>query len=213
MTKLCEIMKQHGSDKGLDWHNYTLAYHDLFHGLVDQPMRLFEVGLGTNNKKYASHMKPQYTPGGSLRAWRDYFTRAQVYGADIDPDILFTEDRIQTYQVDQTNTQSIKTLWNQPALCEIKFDIFIDDGLHTLPAAESLFVNSIHKLATDGIYIVEDIKFSQSGKYQELFEKIVPENLTFKYCRLEHKQNRNDNSILVVINKDSPRFQEIVNNL
>lgn len=210
MTQLCEIMKKAGSDKGDDWHNYTLTYDVLFSDLRDSALNIFELGMGTNNRKYASFMKPQYTPGGSLRGWRDYFSRAQVYGADIDPDIMFTEDRIQTYRVDQTNPASISDLWSQESLVNVKFDIMIDDGLHTLPAAQTWFENSIHKLADDGIFIVEDIKFAEGPKYQKAFDKIVPAGMTYKYCKLQHKRNNNDNSVLIVINKDSQRFQKIV---
>ena len=36
-------------------------------------------------------------PGASLRAWRDYFENALIYGADIDKNILFKENRINTF--------------------------------------------------------------------------------------------------------------------
>lgn len=45
-----------------------------------------------------------------LRVWRDYFPNADVYGADIDKDVLREEQRIKTSHVDQTNEGSIKML-------------------------------------------------------------------------------------------------------
>ena len=66
-------------------------------------------------------------PGASLRMWKDYF-QYNIYGADIDRDILFNEERINTYYVDQLNTESIKSMWKDIGLND--FDIIIDDGLH-----------------------------------------------------------------------------------
>ena len=37
----------------------------------------------------------------------------EIYGADIDKDILFTEDRIKTFYVDQLSADSIKKMWEK----------------------------------------------------------------------------------------------------
>ena len=76
-------------------------------------------------------------PGASLRVWRDYFNNAQVIGADIDKRILFQEDRINTYEVNQLNPTSIKNMWSN--IKYDNFDIIIDDGLHTLKAGLTFF--------------------------------------------------------------------------
>ena len=52
----------------------------------------------------------------------------------IDRRILFHEDRISTFWVDQTDPNSLDALAAQ--LGDIKFDLIIDDGLH-LPHANS----------------------------------------------------------------------------
>jgi hypothetical protein len=92
-------MTRHGSDKGKGqgWHNYTTIYSVLFGKLHDQPFLIFELGLGTNNPNFPVNMGINGRPGASLRAWRELFPRALVYGADIDRDILFEEDRIKTF--------------------------------------------------------------------------------------------------------------------
>ena len=113
MTELCSTMKNHGSDKGLDWHNYTVLYDHLFQDHKDSIANVFELGLGSQNTGvFQSTMKPGqgYNPGASHRGWRDYFINANVWGGDIDPDILFSEDRIECFQVDQTDPDSIKAI-------------------------------------------------------------------------------------------------------
>lgn len=157
-TILCEIMGRHRSDKGHaniteSWHNYTTFYYSLFKDRRDTPLRLFELGLGTNNPNILSNIGPDGVPGASLYGWKDFFPLAHIFGADIDKDILFQEDRIQTFYCDQTNPDTIKEMWDTLD----PFDIIIEDGLHTFEANVCFFENSIHKLNTNGYYIIEDV--------------------------------------------------------
>ena len=109
---LSHLMKNYGSDKGSPhevditpsgWiaNRYTDIYHILFGTIRDDAKKIFECGIGTNNEDVQSNMTANGVPGASLRGWRDYFWNAQIYGADIDERILFEEDRIKTYHVDQ----------------------------------------------------------------------------------------------------------------
>ena len=54
--------------------------------------KVFEFWVGTNNPNLASSMGVLENPGASLRDWRDYFPNALVFGADIDIEILFTDE-------------------------------------------------------------------------------------------------------------------------
>lgn len=49
-------------------------------------------------------------PGGSLRAYRDYLPNAKIYGAGIDASILFPEDRINTFVVDQLDPEPLNSV-------------------------------------------------------------------------------------------------------
>ena len=112
-------------------------------------------------------------PGASLRMWKDYFPNANIYGADIDRDILFNEDRINTYYVDQLNTESIKSMWKDIGLNN--FDIIIDDGLHEVNANLNFFFNSFDKLKKNGIYVIEDVKLYDISKLYNKLKKFSPE--------------------------------------
>src|SRR5215469_12507693 len=100
-TRACYIMAKYHSDKASRWHNYTTIYSALFNGRRHQPLRIFELGLGTNNPDLPSTMGVPGRPGASLRGWREFFPHAHVYGADIDTTILFQEARIKTFPCDQ----------------------------------------------------------------------------------------------------------------
>ncbi len=95
-TKMCRVMTRCGSDKGRP-NMYTTVYSALFKERCGRPMRVFELGLGTNNPDAASNMGVFGVPGASLRGWRQLFPHALVYGADTDRESLFQEDQIKTF--------------------------------------------------------------------------------------------------------------------
>lgn len=118
-TEMCRTMLWSGSDKSLLRHNFTTVYSALFNERRKQPLRIFELGLGTNNPDLASSMGTYGIPGASLRAWRELFPKALIFGADIDRDILFEEERIKTFYCDQLDRSLIEDLWaprRSPAL-------------------------------------------------------------------------------------------------
>lgn len=174
---LSQYSERLGSDKGatskdsispLPWgyHNYTDFYALLFDHCRQDISNVFELGIGTNYEDVPSSMTSTGKPGASLRMWREYFPNANIVGADIDSRILFQEDRINTFEVDQTSQDSIKEMWSK---IETNFDIIIDDGLHEYSANIIFFANSFHKLRSGGIYIIEDVAHAEIEKYQKYF--------------------------------------------
>ena len=163
-------MTKYGSDKGR-LHNYTTVYSALFKERSDQPLRVFELGLGTNNPDAPSSMGVFGSPGASLRGWRELFPHALVYGADIDRGILFQEDRIKTFYCDQLDQSSIRELWSHPDL-QGGADIIIEDGLHTLEANASFLDGSLHHLRPGGIYVAEDIAWNHVDEWYDRLETI-----------------------------------------
>ena len=182
---LCELSQKYGSDKGwllenydkspFEWapHTYTSFYYSIFDFNRENTKLVFECGIGTNKVGLKSSMGSIGKPGASLRMWKDYFPNANIYGADIDRDILFNEDRINTYYVDQLNTESIKSMWKDIGLNN--FDIIIDDGLHEVNANLNFFFNSFDKLKKNGIYVIEDVKLYDISKLYNKLKKFSPE--------------------------------------
>lgn len=202
-TKICRVMTKHGSDKGRRWHNYTTVYSVLFNGYLDKPVRIFELGLGTNNPDLVSSMGSTGRPGASLRGWRELFPLASVYGADIDRSILFRDGRIKTFYCNQLDQASIRQLWAQPDLQD-GVDILIEDGLHTLDANISFLEGSIQQLRPGGIYIVEDISADTIEKWRKLLETTYSKrysNYEFALIVLPSSVNQQDNNLLIVRRK------------
>jgi hypothetical protein len=163
---LCERMDFYGSDKGpynKGAGNYTKLYDHIFRENRFSVMNVLEIGLGTNNTDVPSNMGTDGKPGASLRGFRDYFPNANIYGADIDSRVLFNEDRIETFYVDQLN---IKSLQNLKERFDFEFDLILDDGIHDIcydglknPASGNLktLETFIDKVKKGGFYIIEDV--------------------------------------------------------
>ena len=203
-TPLCEIMGRCRSDKGSkdiehSHHNYTTFYYSIFKDLRKKQLRVFELGLGTNNVKIPSNMGSEGRPGASLFGWSEFFPKSHIFGADIDSDILFNTDKIKTFFCDQTKPEIIKNMWNEPSLQD-NFDIIVEDGLHVFDANVCFFENSIHKLKPNGYFIIEDITI---GEHKLFHNKIKEWESQYKDCvftllTLPSSCNHSDNTLLVV---------------
>jgi cephalosporin hydroxylase len=167
--KLKELYDYYGSDKAR-CHDYHLLYGSL----LSEPTSvtaLLEIGLGTNNPRLISNMGKRGRPGGSLRAFRDFLPKAQVYGADIDRQILFEEDRITTFFADQTDPASLTAL---AGLIGDHFDLIIDDGLHSPNANLAVLDFGLSKLKVGGWLVIEDIR-SEALPIWQLTAAIMPQ--------------------------------------
>jgi hypothetical protein len=191
---LCRIMTQYGSDKGDGWHNYTLLYDFLFRRRRFEVRKVFEVGLGTNNVDVPSNRGPDGSPGASLRGWRDYFPEAEIFGADIDRRVLFSEPRISTFYVDQLDPAAIAAMWNE--IGQTDFDIIVDDGLHTFEANSCFLLHSFHRLRNFGYYVIEDIVMSRENlqKFHDFFFNLPLHGVLL---RLPNAHNGLDNCLAI----------------
>jgi len=197
--ELKKLMDLYGSDKGgaNNHHNFAQYYSKIFHSKKNQIKNFLEIGLGTNNIKVPSNMGENGKPLASLRAWRDYFKNANIYGADIDKDILKNEERIKTFYVDQTNPHSIEEMFRNIGVS--KFDIILEDGLHEYNANICFFENSIKHLAADGIYIIEDVYYKDQKKFINYFKQ---KTYNFSIIDIFHEKNIANNCLVVVENNE-----------
>lgn len=192
---LTQIMNKYGSDKGSTHHNYTDFYHFLFENLRNKKLNIFEVGLGSIDPNFSFNMTlvQKNSPLCSLRAWKEYFPDSQIFGADIDTSILDNEERIKTFFVDQTNPETIKSLFKNMGVDE--FDIILEDGLHEYNANICFFENSIKYLGSNGIYIIEDVYYKDKKKFIKYFK-----NTDYNYAIVDifHKKNIANNCVIIV---------------
>ena len=172
---LGKLFETYGSDKHVN--GYTPVYESLFLGL--RPRALLEVGIGTMIPNAHSSMVgfagPNYQPGGSLRAWRDYFELAEIHGIDVQPDTQFVETRIKTHICNSTVQEHVRD-----TLGQMKFDIIIDDGSHAANDQIQTMKNLLPYLSDDGIYVIEDIHpGSYINTHPEAVAEMFPETMQY----------------------------------
>ncbi len=194
-NNLTNLMNKYGSDKGglNNHHNYSLFYSEIFGTKRYSIKNFLEIGLGTNNINVPSNMGKNGKPLASLRAWRDYFPNAKIFGADIDKNILEDGERIKTSFVDQRDPETISKMFEIFGIDQ--FDIIIEDGLHEFNANICFFENSVKHLSNEGIYIIEDVFYKDIKKFKKYFDKT---QYNYSIIELYHSKNIANNCLIKI---------------
>jgi hypothetical protein len=177
--ELGRLFSQYGSDKAT-FHNYHLIYGQLLSGRRQDRIRVLEIGLGTNNLSVPSNMGAGGRPGASLRAFRDWAPNSEIFGADVDREILFSEERIRTAFVDQLRSETLRDLGS---VFGRDFDVIIDDGYHRPSAGFRTILTCSEFLAPGGTLVVEDIEDSDLDLWQ-IFAWLFRDQLKVKLWRM-----------------------------
>jgi hypothetical protein len=174
------LFDKFGSDKS-NKHNYHEFYGLLLSKSGGKINKVLEIGLGTNNPDVPSNMGISGKPGASLRAWREFNPDCYVFGADIDSRILFHEERIETFQLDQLSDASWEKFVH--ALKQNRFDLIIDDGLHSPMANLKSIKYLLPLLSTGGVLIIEDIA-ERSLPIWDSFVDMAPEHWQIEILKM-----------------------------
>ena len=140
---LVDIGKKYPSSKNISgfiqlYDKYLTPYRDL-------EINILEIGVDN---------------GDSLRIWREYFSKANICGIDIDKKNFEIKDT-NILQGDQSDHKFLNTL-----VKEYKhFDIIIDDGSHQAKHIISSFNYLFPYLNNDGLYVIEDLQTSYIPRY------------------------------------------------
>lgn len=206
ISELDLLGSRYGTDKvspnasriDFDWspHDYAWFYDLILSAKKGSVKNILECGIGTRSSALPSSMGPRGIPGASLKMWRDYFPEAVVIGIDIDVNVLFTDNNIVTFRVDQTNRDSIKKFLSE--LNSVYFDLVIDDGLHTFEAGVVLFEELWNRVAENGLYLIEDIEQKNIRKYVKYFHSA---KISMSVVRFSSNYSWIDNNCLILIRK------------
>lgn len=139
MKTLTEIGKDHNTDKAT-YHNFTEFYDTYFSSLRNESFKILEIGI---------------FKGESLKMWKEYFPNSEIYGLDINNLKHLEEDRIFIEQADQTDINRMNNVFSN-----VKFDIIIDDGGHSMYQQQLTLISMLHRLKRGGYFIVEDLHTS-----------------------------------------------------
>jgi len=147
-TILDNLAIKHRADKSSLYHNFAEKYDRLLCGIRGSCSSMLEIGVAQ---------------GQSLRMWADYFPKATIHGADIEPSFRSCEsycNRIKFHAIDQGNESELNTLKQFSP-----FDLIIDDGNHWWREQILSFKTLFPFLKKGGIYVVEDTSTSYWQEY------------------------------------------------
>jgi len=174
---LDKIVDNRFTDKNTQ-HSYLETYEKILNDKHLSCRNVLEIGIQS---------------GGSMKLWNDYFVNANIYGIDIDenPHFLNEFKRVNCLKMNAYSQESIDYFSNK----NIKFDLIIDDGPHTLESMTYFIKNYIQLLSFDGIMIVEDI---QDIQWCDIFRTYIPNGYTYEIFDLRHIKNRWDDIMFVI---------------
>ena len=166
-------------------HSYLPLYQKLFEKKKYTAKNVLEIGIFF---------------GGSIKLWSEYFTSSVIYGLDIMNinDVwegIKNNNKIKLY----TSTDAYDEEFFKINLLDknIKFDIMLDDGPHTLDSMKK-FINLYSQMMTnDGILVIEDV---QSMDWIESLRNEVPEDMKkfVKVYDLRKNKNRYDDIVFTI---------------
>ena len=76
----------------------------------------------------------------------------------------------------------------------------IDDGLHNVNAGMTLLLNSVHRLSSDGIYVIEDVSVNDLEEYST---ELLRHNISHYFVSLHREQEFGFDNNLIVITKNA----------
>lgn len=171
-------------------HSYIDLYEKLLNKKRTSATNIIEIGIGPES----------WGCGGSIKMWRDYFINANIYAVDIIPmhhlwNGIKNQERIKLYtETDGYNLEFFRTEFLNK---NIKFDMLLDDGPHTLESMKTFIKLYSQVLKEDGILIIEDV---QDISWLKELEDVVPLEMKqyIKTYDLRHIKNRWDDIVFTI---------------
>ena len=131
-------------------HNFTPYYEKYFGPIRHKSLKILEIGVAN---------------GHSIASWLYYFPNSIIYAVDIKKSYKFfyKSKRISYHSLDCMNDKAVRKFITK----NNKFDIIIDDSLHTHPASTGNIKNLYPALNRGGIYVLEDFKTADQEREKE----------------------------------------------
>jgi len=171
LDELSELAIKYGTDK-YGKHTYTPYYFELLKKRRHVIKKVIEIGTAE---------------GASLFMWRDFFPNATIYGAEIDKDRIFKEDRIEVIECDQSKVEDLADLLSKTGL---DIDIMIDDGSHDPKDQVLTALTVLPLIKKEVIYIIEDVADPKIIKYFEDYA-----------CEVVKLSKRYDDRLIIIRHK------------
>ncbi len=173
-SELSQIAFKYKSDKcpQLGRYSYTEYYYTLLSSKRQSIKKVLEIGVGN---------------GASLRMWRDFFPHAQIYGADISPELMLKEDRIQTFVCDKDKMEDLEKLIEKIGP---DIDLVIDNSSHLPNPQPFTCLYLMPLLNKNVIYVIEAVSDLDIRNSLGRYDHHIP--------NIGNKIRRPDNTLVVI---------------
>lgn len=170
-----EIGMKYECDK-VSRHKYHEIYPKIFEKYKNETINLFEIGVDE---------------GKSLKVWKEYYPNCNVFGLDIQNEIV--NENVTIYKGDQSNIDDLKSIIDKTPKC----DIIIDDGSHIAEHQLKTFNFLFENLLKDGgTYIIEDVECSYWNPSHMIYGYETGHlNIIDYFTKFNHQVNSDYNSI------------------
>ena len=161
-----------GCDKGLvgptrNWggNAYVDIYQAYLGPIAKDIRQLCEVGLGVRGDNFEARIAhgANREGGASVKMWSEFLPNAHIHGLDINSAQYLNNDRITTYQVDQSRADSLIDF--QVKTKGLLFDVIIDDGSHVADHQQLTLSILWQQLRPGGYYFIEDLNDKKTGRH------------------------------------------------
>jgi len=198
-TTLCRLCAESGTDKcpyNLHGHRhpYTAPYSLFFEPLKHRPIKFAEIGVFR---------------GASVRAWREFFSQARIYGYDRDsPNLQFIQQQnfpnVFLDVMDASSQESIQQKLREATQDGELFDVILDDASHDPADQCAVIRTALPFLKQGGLLIIEDIFRERPTKpYEDAFRDVqdLVSFHTFIVCdhQLRYSPGWNNDKLLVFV--------------
>lgn len=201
-STLCDLAARCGTDKGPynmtggHRHPYTTPYSLFLEPLRHRQIKFAEVGVHR---------------GASVLVWRNFFSRARIYGFDIDKancDFIASANLngVILDTMDGSSPSSIRSQFAKHTEDGELFDVIIDDASHNPEHQRTMIEHAMRFLKQGGFLIVEDIfRDTPEGPFEEVLQRIKDQVCfhTFIVCDHENRYSpgwNNDKMLILVKN-------------
>ncbi len=177
---LVELFDRLGSDKGTACsagngapHCYAVEYFRLFQQLQEEQFNFLEIGLDNTSKETG---RPQDAP--SLRAWRQFFPKACIYGYDLNDFSFLQQAGTHTFRGDQASREDINRFLAEFGHPEFK--VIVDDGSHASSHQQISLAGLFPSVAPGGMYLIEDLGWQPLRESPKTLDLLVEFSKTGK---------------------------------
>jgi SAM-dependent methyltransferase len=172
------------SNKYTDWNTNVGTDKSWPHSYIQN---VYEAELAPYQHSEINLLEIGVSGGYSLKVWSEYFTKAMIYGLDINLhayNVYPIPENVRFVVGDGTKPEIFMSL--------PKFKIIIDDGSHYLHDQLETFKIAFPLLEPGGLFIIEDIQDLEEAR--TAFEQLNP---NFEIFDLREKSGRADDIIFL----------------